>query len=153
MVFSPLPPTFSPGPVLSEQTRLQWWCRNVWNLSDLFPGNISPWHGQKSKNIFLHLATKLEPFLHSAPLCSGCASDPRTLMEHLWNIYRTFMEVEWGKEFWQMILLITAMPTEGEKANWCLNAHLHFSPKSNIWGTQTMENSSDIIRRISRTRP
>lgn len=86
-------PTFSPGPVLSEQTQLQWWCRNAWNLSDLFPGNISPWHGQWTRTFFwvrtfsFTLRRSWSPSSTWAPLFSGFASDARTFMKLLWNIY------------------------------------------------------------------
>lgn len=65
----PLPPTFSPGPMQSEQTQLQWWCRNAWNLSDLFPGNIPPWHGQPARTFSFTLQQSWSPSSARAPPC------------------------------------------------------------------------------------
>lgn len=45
------PPPLVQGLCKSEQIQLQWWWRNAWNLSDLFPKNISPWHGQWARKL------------------------------------------------------------------------------------------------------
>lgn len=62
----------------------------------------------RSKNIFLYLETKLEPFLHSGPsmlkLCLFSQS-----------IYGTFMEAEWGKELWQVAPLKPCHAHRGDK--------------------------------------